>query len=195
MEKFLFHVVLSYLARAWIICTPYGRRCVKSSSNRQEDERMQVDENHEEFFRLYCDMNQEGPIIIIEDDQDDQQMLREIFAELGVGNELVLLTTGKEALDYLENPNVRPFVVISDINIPKMSGLQVRAAIDQHKEDRIRCVPYVFLTTAASHNTICDAYALSVQGFFVKPNTFEEMKDTIKCILLYWQRGKTPNKD
>lgn len=140
-------------------------------------------------------MNKDGPIIIIEDDPDDQQILREIFAELQVTNELVLLDTGKEALDYLDNPDVRPFVVISDINIPIMSGLEVRAAIDQHKEDRIRCVPYIFLTTAASHNTICDAYALSVQGFFVKPGTYNEMKETIRCILSYWTRGKTPNKD
>jgi len=140
-------------------------------------------------------MNQDGPIIIIEDDPDDQQMLRDIFAELQVSNELVLLDTGKEALTYLENPTVRPFVIISDINIPKMSGMEVRAAIDKHEEDRIRCVPYVFLSTAASHSTICDAYALSVQGFFVKPNSFKEMKETIMCILLYWRTGKTPNKD
>ena len=140
-------------------------------------------------------MNQDGPIIIIEDDPDDQQILREIFAELQVTNELVLLDTGKEALDYLDNPEVRPFVVISDINIPLMSGLEVRAAIDKHEDDRIRCVPYVFLTTAASHTTVCDAYALSVQGFFVKPHTYNEMKETISCILSYWTRGKTPNKD
>ena len=139
-------------------------------------------------------MNHEGPIIIIEDDRDDQQMLREIFAELQVENELVLLDTGREALAYLENPSVKPFLVISDINLPTMSGMEVRATIDQHEQDRIRCVPYVFLSTAATHDTICDAYALSVQGFFVKPYTFNELKDTIRCILLYWQRGKSPNK-
>lgn len=139
-------------------------------------------------------MNQNGPIIIIEDDFDDQQMLREIFAELNVSNELVLLENGRAALKYLEDPNVRPFVIISDINIPIMSGLEVRAAIDKHEEDRIRCVPYVFLSTNASHRTICEAYELSVQGFFMKPDTFKELKETIRCILFYWQRGKTPNK-
>ena len=144
---------------------------------------------------LYCGMNQEGPIIIIEDDLDDQQMLKEIFAELHVTNELIFVDTGKEAITLLENSSMRPFLIISDINIPTMSGLEVRAAIDRHEQDRVRCVPYVFLSTAASHQTICDAYALSVQGFFMKPDTFKELKETIRCILLYWQRGKTPNKD
>ncbi|MBA4167117.1 MAG: response regulator [Chitinophagaceae bacterium] len=138
-------------------------------------------------------MNHKGPIIIIEDDFDDQQMLKEIFAELQVDNELLLLPDGASALRYLEQPSVKPFLVISDINLPRMSGFEVRAKIDQHPEIRIRCVPYVFLSTASSKDTICDAYALSVQGFFTKPNNFKDLKETIRCILHYWQVGKAPN--
>jgi CheY-like chemotaxis protein len=138
-------------------------------------------------------MNRNGPIIIIEDDPDDQQMLRDIFAELQVSNELVLIENGRKALKYLEEPSVKPFLVISDINLPVMSGFEVRAAIDRHEDVRIRCIPYVFLSTASSLDTVCDAYALSVQGFFTKPSTFGELKETIQCIMHYWQTGKSPN--
>jgi CheY-like chemotaxis protein len=138
-------------------------------------------------------MNRNGPIIIIEDDVDDQEMLREIFTELKAANELIFLASGRIALEYLKDPSVKPFLVISDINLPVMSGFEVRAAIDQHEDVRIRCIPYVFLSTSSSLNTICDAFALSVQGFFTKPASYRELKETIQCILLYWQKGKSPN--
>ena len=138
-------------------------------------------------------MNRKGPIIIIEDDLDDQLMLKEIFAELNLENELVLIPDGVRALHYLEDPSVKPFLVISDVNLPLMSGFEVRKKIDEHEDTRVRCIPYVFLSTSSSKDMICQAYELSVQGFFTKPTNFKELKETIRCILHYWQRGKGPN--
>ncbi len=67
-------------------------------------------------------MNKDGPVIIIEDDADDQEILREIFEKLKYPNELIFFFDGHEALKYLDKPTTLPFIILSDINMPKLSG-------------------------------------------------------------------------
>lgn len=72
-------------------------------------------------------MNKNGPIVIIEDDLDDQQILTEIFNELPYGNKLVFFDDGVQALEYLTDTDIEPFLVLSDINMPKLNGMELRA--------------------------------------------------------------------
>ena len=64
-------------------------------------------------------MNKNGPIIVIEDDEDDQQMLVEIFKKLGYSNNVIYFFDGNKALQYLNQIDVKPFLILSDINMPK----------------------------------------------------------------------------
>jgi CheY-like chemotaxis protein len=137
-------------------------------------------------------MNKNGPVIIIEDDPDDQQILTEVFSELGYLNKLHFFTDGFLALDYLTQSNEKPFLILSDINLPKLNGLELRQKIHNNEALRLKCIPYLFLTTAASHQAIVDAYSQSVQGFFVKPNSYTDLSRTITRIMDYWQDCKAP---
>ena len=74
-------------------------------------------------------MNKSGPIIVIEDDIDDQAVLIEIFKRLGYANEIVYFIDGNKALDYLNQTDVQPFLVLSDINMPKINGFELRNKI------------------------------------------------------------------
>jgi len=71
-------------------------------------------------------MNKGGPIIIIEDDLDDQELLSEVFKKLNYKNEIVFFGDGQEALEYLTDTSIEPFIIFSDINMPKLSGMEYK---------------------------------------------------------------------
>ena len=138
-------------------------------------------------------MNKSGPIVVIEDDIDDQEILTEIFNKLDYKNEVIFFSDGHEAFDYLTVSHNYPFLILSDINMPKLNGMELRDKVHNNEELRLKCIPYLFFTTSASQQAVIDAYSKSAQGFFVKPNSFEKLQATIKKIVEYWQECEAPN--
>src|SRR5918993_3067581 len=132
-------------------------------------------------------MNKNGPIIVIEDDIDDQEILIGIFEKLGYKNEIVYFTDGNLALEYLNNTDVQPFLILSDINMPRINGFELRNKIFTNEMLQTKCIPYLFFTTGATKKAVVDAYAMSVQGFFLKPTTLNGLENTIRKIIEYWQ--------
>ena len=138
-------------------------------------------------------MNKGGPIIIIEDDIDDQELLLEVFKELDYKNEIKFFADGEAALEYLTGTTIEPFIIFSDINMPKLNGMELRAKIHENEDLRIKSIPYLFFSTSAEQQHVIDAYSKSIQGFFVKPNSFGEIKQVIKTIVEYWLKCVSPN--
>ncbi len=138
-------------------------------------------------------MNKSGPIVVIEDDKDDQEMLNEIFKELEFRNSVVYFLESEKALDFLMATDIEPFIILSDINMPRLNGLELREKIHTNEDLRIKCIPYLFFTTSAEQKYVVEAYSKSVQGFFVKPNTYDKLKRTIKLIIEYWLECESPN--
>jgi CheY-like chemotaxis protein len=138
-------------------------------------------------------MNKRGPIIIIEDDQDDRETFKEIFDELKYPNETIFFGDGEEALDYLVKTSVEPFIIFSDINMPKLNGIELREKVHNNEDLRLKSIPYLFFTTTAEQKHVIEAYSKSIQGFFVKPHNFTKLKNTIKVIVEYWQECVSPN--
>lgn len=139
-------------------------------------------------------MNKTGPIIVIEDDADDQEVLIEIFGKLGYANKIVYFADGNLALDFLNQTDVQPFLILSDVNMPKINGFELRNKIFTNQQLQTKCIPYLFFTTAADKKSVVDAYALSVQGFFKKPNSMDALESTIKKIIEYWQECIAPSQ-
>lgn len=138
-------------------------------------------------------MNKSGPIIIIEDDLDDQEILAEVFGQLGYKNEIIFFGDGEQALDHLVRTDIEPFIIFSDINMPKLNGMELREKVHQNEDLRLKSIPYLFFSTVAEQQDVVDAYSKSVQGFFIKPSNFNDLKDTIESIVGYWQRCVSPN--
>ena len=138
-------------------------------------------------------MNKTGPIIIIEDDLDDQELLSDVFQELNYANKIVFFGDGEEALAYLIETKVEPFIIFSDINMPKLNGMELRAKIHENEDLRGKSIPYLFFSTSAEQENVVDAYSKSVQGFFIKPTSFEDLRDIIRTIVEYWQKCVSPN--
>ena len=135
-----------------------------------------------------------GPVIVIEDDEDDQYMLEEVFKNLNYKNKIVFFKDGNDALDYLNLTKEPPFLILSDINMPRINGFELRNKIQANELLHVKCIPYLFFTTNANKKSVIEAYAMSVQGFFVKPNKYEELESTIKKIMDYWKECIAPNK-
>ena len=138
-------------------------------------------------------MNKAGPIIVIEDDADDQELLIEIFQKLNYENKIIYFHDGNEALDYLNRTDVQPFLILSDINMPKINGFELRNKIFTNEQLLTKCIPYLFFTTSGTRQSVIDAYAISVQGFFIKPTSFDGLENTIRKIVDYWKECIAPN--
>ncbi|MDB5250474.1 MAG: response regulator [Segetibacter sp.] len=138
-------------------------------------------------------MNYGGPVIIIEDDSDDQDILNEVFQKLNYPNPIMFFSNGLEALDFLNRTDTVPFLILSDINLPKLDGFELRNKIREDANLQVKCIPYLFFSTALNQKAVIDAYSMSVQGFFVKENSMEELEKTISVIMEYWKRCAAPN--
>lgn len=138
-------------------------------------------------------MNKGGPIIVIEDDLDDQEILTDVFKELNYKNEIIFFNDGEKALEYLIATAIEPFIIFSDINMPKLSGMELRKKIHENEDLRMKSIPYLFFSTSAEQSHVIDAYSKSIQGFFVKPTSYSELKEIIKTIVSYWEACVSPN--
>lgn len=136
-----------------------------------------------------------GPVIVIEDDEDDRLILRDVFNSLNYPNEVLFFEDGQHALDFLNKmpSDIVPFIILSDINMPRLDGFALRDKIKMDANLQLKCIPYLFFSTALTQKTVVDAYSTSVQGFFVKQNSFTELSKSITVIMEYWMRCVSPN--
>jgi len=132
-------------------------------------------------------MPKSGPIIIVEDDRDDQDLLREVFQELKIPNLLRFFSSCMEALNYLVTTIENPFLIISDINLPAMSGFDFKTSINQNESLRRKNIPFVFLSTNSDKTAIAKAFDVSAHGYFIKPVRLVDIKEMMLKIIDYWK--------
>jgi CheY-like chemotaxis protein len=128
-------------------------------------------------------MIKSGPIIILEDDQDDQELVEVAIKEIGIGNSIIFLNNGEEGLKYLRTTKERPCIIISDLKMPKIDGLEFKMQIERDPTLQQMNIPFVFLTTTGYEVAKNNVYSrITVQGFFIKPANFNELKIILKTI-------------
>lgn len=137
-------------------------------------------------------MNINGEIIIVEDDQDDREFLSDIFESLKITNKIVFFEDPTKVVSYLSRVEVKPFMVLSDINMPKMDGYELRNIILNDEQLSKKCIPYIFLSTSKDPENIHRAFALSAHGYFRKEENFNTYQNVIENIISYWKMSQTP---
>lgn len=138
-------------------------------------------------------MANHGPIIIVEDDQDDRDILTEAFESLHIKNELKFFGDGQDVLDYLMATTEQPFLILTDVNLPRMRGTDLRRHINENEHLRKKSIPFIFLTTSANPIAVRKAYDQMIQGYFQKEHSFEQVKQMIRLIVDYWTVCRHPN--
>ena len=134
-------------------------------------------------------MKRHRDILIIEDDEDDRDILKEIFLDLGYKNKLIFFHDGVEALEYLRRPEIEPFIVISDINMPKLGGFELRSLILEEEIFMDKDIPYIFISNAQEEYSIKQANNLSIQDYIHKGNDYNKYKERIKNLIDYWKEN------
>lgn len=134
-----------------------------------------------------------GPIVIIEDDKDDQEIYREAIGALGIPNKILFLDNGKDALEYLTSTEDQPFIILSDINMPVMSGLELKKRLQEDPYLSAKGIPFVFISTNATKVSVRHAHALSTQGYFEKPQSVDAFKEMLRVLFDYWELCKHIN--
>jgi CheY-like chemotaxis protein len=120
-------------------------------------------------------------------------LLEDVFKKLNYPNPLLFFKAGEKALIFLNEMSVVPFLILSDINLPWLDGFALREKIKLDAKLQLKCIPYLFFTTASTQKFVTDAYSLSVQGSFIKQNIMAELEKTISVIMEYWLRCTSPN--
>lgn len=138
-------------------------------------------------------MRANGPIIIIDDDEDDRDLIKEAIRKENIDHDIKDFSNGQEAYDFLRTTTERPLIILCDINMPLMNGIELRMKVNQNEALKEKTVPFVYFTTTASPHMIQHAYAMSVQGYFVKPRSMEAYQTLLRRIFDYWEMCRHPN--
>ncbi|MCP4659691.1 MAG: response regulator [bacterium] len=137
-------------------------------------------------------MRSKKPILLVEDDEVDVLTVRRALRDLEIENELVVASNGEEALEVLREPqNPIPCLILLDLNMPRMNGLEFLRLV--RKENFARGVPVVVLTTSREDRDIVDGFELNVAGFMVKPVDYRKFVEVIHAIDLYWTLSELPS--
>jgi hypothetical protein len=127
------------------------------------------------------------PILLVEDNPMDVDLTQRAFAKRNIANPLEVARDGAEALEYLARWDMgvpTPAVILLDLNLPKVSGLEVLRQIKTHP--RWRVIPIVMLTTSSEDSDIREAYQFGVNSYIVKPVSFEKFMEVAIQIEVYW---------
>jgi CheY-like chemotaxis protein len=136
-------------------------------------------------------MNELERILIVEDDPKDVELTLTALEEYNLANEVVVTRDGEEALDYLYcrgNFNTRigdnPAVLLLDLKLPKVDGLEVLQQIKS--DEKLRMIPVVVLTSSREEKDMVASYKLGVNAYVVKPVDFHEFVNAIKELGIFW---------
>ena len=137
-------------------------------------------------------MKSNGNILLVEDNQSDVELTRRAIQKSRIANELVVVDDGQKALDYLfgtgeyagRDISVAPALVLLDLKLPKVPGLEVLRRI--RTEENLKPLPVVILTTSSEKRDIAAGYNLNVNSYIRKPVDFEQFVECVKQLGLYW---------
>jgi CheY-like chemotaxis protein len=135
-----------------------------------------------------------GKIILIDDEKIELEFLKTSLRELDYDVDIEYFEDAAKGLDYLKKTSSEIFLIISDIKMPVMDGIQLKAAIDADPILRRKAIPFVFATNAVSKEIIARVYEHSVQGLFRKPGDLKQMTEIMSTIIKYWDINLHPNK-
>ena len=137
-------------------------------------------------------MATDRPILLVEDNPDDEALTLRAFAKNKIANPVVVARDGVEALDYLFGTGIhagrdvaaKPSVVLLDLKLPRIDGLDVLRRI--RADDQTRLLPVVILTTSKEQRDIFEAYSLGANSYIRKPVDFEKFIHAVGQLALYW---------
>jgi len=127
----------------------------------------------------------DGLILLVEDNPDDEKLTIRALTKNNIANPIKVARDGQEAIDYLFNPaNTLPSVVLLDLKLPKIGGLEVLRRM--RADERLKVVPVVILTSSKEEADVISGYRLGCNSYIRKPVDFEQFSEAVRQLGLYW---------
>lgn len=136
-------------------------------------------------------MRSQKPILLVEDDRVDAMTVKRALLEIKVTNDLVITKNGEEALQFLNNANnEKPCIILTDLNMPKMNGIEFLKILKQ--DEILRRIPVIVLTTSREEQDRIESFNFSVAGYIIKPLDYLQFAEAIRTVKLYWTLSELP---
>jgi len=131
-------------------------------------------------------------IVLVEDNPADVELTLRALKKFHVANKIVVLNDGQQALDYFfargsyaeRDTMKQPKVILLDLKLPKIDGLEVLRELKKH--DRTRPIPVVVLTSSREESDLVESYKMGVNSYLVKPVDFDQFMESVRNLGLYW---------
>lgn len=141
-------------------------------------------DNHEDIIRG-DKMHSDKPVLLIEDDIEQTNAVKEAFGSLDIKNELVAIDSSEQALEYLRNSdNKMPALIMLDINLSQMKGLEF--LVVAKNDQKLNKIPVIALASSQSGNDLVGCFELGIIGYIMKPVCEEKITDAFKIAKFHW---------
>lgn len=123
-------------------------------------------------------------ILLIEDDTIEIMKFNRVLNTLGANHKIIEANNGEEALELLQNKSITPDIIVLDLNMPRLNGIEFLKIL---KADPVlRYIPSIILTTSSNHQDLLECYKIGIAGYLVKPLKYDDYMVRIKSLLEYW---------
>lgn len=133
-------------------------------------------------------MNTKGPIVLIEDDAEEAELLCELFNSISPDNELIVIDDSRNALTVLTGCE-KPFIVFSSINLNALNGLQLRERILADTTLARKCFPYILYAASSNDEMLKRVYDVQASGYFHGIADYNALGERLLNIVEYWARS------
>lgn len=123
-------------------------------------------------------------ILFIEDDAIEVMKFNRVLKTLSKNHEIIEANNGLDALEILMIKKDIPDIIILDLNMPKLNGLEFLAVVKN--DDTLKNVPLIILTTSANQRDVAECYKYGIAGYILKPLKYHDYTERIKCLVDYW---------
>ena len=139
-------------------------------------------------------MQKPKPILLVEDDSVDAMTVKRAMRDLQVNHSVIHSVNGEEAMKYLTSPDTeKPFVILLDLNMPKMNGIEFLKVMKTHPE--LKTIPVIVLTTSKERRDVLDSFELGASGYMVKPVDYSKFVEILSKIMIYWSSSELPKDE
>jgi CheY-like chemotaxis protein len=136
-------------------------------------------------------MKSSKPILLVEDDNVDAMTVRRALKDLNVPNAIIHRLDGEDALKYLRSgDNKRPCVILLDLNMPRMNGIDFLKIIKNDNE--LKQIPVIVMTTSKDERDKMESFEFSVAGYIIKSTDYKKFVESLKILNLYWTLSELP---